>query len=178
MQNKILNIICAVALSFGVLTGCGYTTRSTLPSRFKTIHIEAIKNSIVYSAEGGRNIYFPLLEVKVRNAITDRFLLDGNLKIADSGEADLVLKGELKSYERVALRYTDNNDVQEYRVRITASFKFWDEQKQVAFFDEPSFSGEATYFVTGSQAKTEEAAINDAALDLARRIVERAIENW
>ncbi len=46
------------------------------------------------------------------------------------------------------------------------------------FVNEPSFSGEATYFTVGAQAKSESAALEDALTDLARRVVERVIENW
>ena len=49
-----------------VMSGCGYTTKSTLPGHLKTVHIEAVKNKIDYSAERSRNIYFPLIEVNVR----------------------------------------------------------------------------------------------------------------
>jgi hypothetical protein len=40
------------------------------------------------------------------------------------------------------------------------------------------FIGEATYFVTGAQATSEESAVEEATTDLARRIVERTVENW
>jgi hypothetical protein len=46
------------------------------------------------------------------------------------------------------------------------------------FWSEPSFSGESTYFLTGPQAKSESEALNDVLTDIARRAVERTIENW
>lgn len=161
-----------------LFSGCGYTTKSTLPSTMKTIHVESFKNSINFAAEGRRNIYLPLLETKTRNALINRFLFDGNLKIAEADKADLILKGELKNYDRTALRYTDNDDIQEYRVHITVSLECWDTHKQEVFWSEPAFVGEATYFLTGTLAGTEESAVEDAVEDLARRIVERTIENW
>ncbi|MBI5149647.1 MAG: hypothetical protein HZA28_02605 [Candidatus Omnitrophica bacterium] len=161
-----------------ILSSCGYTTRSTLPSDFKTVHIQTFKNSISFAAEGRRNLYLPLLEVKVKNAIASRFLFDGNLKIADEDKADLVLKGELLSYDRTALRYTDNDDVQEYRIHITVFLELWNTRKQGPAWTEPGFVGEATYFTTGAQAKSEESTVDDAITDLARRIVERTVEDW
>ena len=38
--------------------------------------------------------------------------------------------------------------------------------------------GDATYFITGTQAKTEKAALDLAIADLARRVLERLVENW
>ena len=187
-------------LSMVILSGCGYTTKSTLPSSIKTIHIETFKNNIDFAAEGRRNLYLPLLEIKVRNAVINRFLFDGNLKIAEADKADLVLKGQLLSYDRSALRYTDDGDVQEYRVHITVSLEMHNAQSDEAVsspqpevppegslsaargepagWTEPGFVGEATYFVAGASARSEEAAVEDALTDLARRIVERTVEDW
>ena len=187
-------------LSMVILSGCGYTTKSTLPSSIKTIHIETFKNNIDFAAEGRRNLYLPLLEIKVRNAVINRFLFDGNLKIAEADKADLVLKGQLLSYDRSALRYTDDGDVQEYRVHITVSLEMRNAQSdedaaspqgevppegslsaargESTGWTETGFVGEATYFVTGASARSEEAAVEDALTDLARRIVERTVEDW
>src|SRR3989338_5054252 len=137
-------------LSMVLIASCGYTTKSTLPSGIKTIHVETFKNNIDFAAEGRRNLYLPLLEIKVRNAVINRFLFDGNLKIADADKADLVLKGQLLSYDR----------------------------KGETDWTESGFVGEATYFVTGASARSEEAAVEDAITDLARRIVERTVEAW
>lgn len=169
-------VMCHVSCVF--FSGCGYTAKSTLPSSIKTIHVETFKNNIDFAAEGRRNLYLPLLEIKVRNAVINRFLFDGNLKIADGDKADLVLKGQLLSYDRTALRYTDNDDVQEYRIHITVSLEMYNARKGETDWAESGFTGEATYFVTGPSARSEEAAVEDAIADLARRVVERTVEDW
>lgn len=169
---------CAIVLCFAFLAGCGYTTKSTLPANIKTIRIEPFKNNIDFTAEGARNIYLPLLEVKARNEVVKRFLYDGNLKVVDTPNADLVLNGELIQYHRGGLRYTDNDDVQEYRVQVIVSFELTNAHHEEVSWSEPGFTGESTYFVTGALATTEESAVSEAILDLARRIVERTIENW
>ena len=161
-----------------LFVSCGYSTRSSLPPRLKMIHVEVFKNEIDFTQGERRNLYFPLMEVKMRNAIADRFLFDGNLKIAEGDDADLVLKGVLKNYDRGALRYEENSDVQEYRVQIFVSLELWDVEKQEIVWQEPNFVGESTYFVTGSLAKSESVAVDEAMTDLARRIVERTIEDW
>lgn len=166
-------------LSMAILmVGCGYTTRSTLPAHFRTIYVDDFKNKIDYASESRRNIYFPLLEVDARDAIVDRYLFDGNLKIAKEDLADLVLTGELLSYRRGVLRYTDNDDVEEYRVYITVALQLWDTHEQDYVWSESAFVGEGTYFVSGPESSTEESAVDEAIADLARRIVERTVENW
>jgi hypothetical protein len=172
---KVFGLSAMLIFSF---MGCGYTTRSSIPSDIKTIHVEQFKNSVDYSSEGKRNLYVPLLEVKTRQAIIDRFLFDGNLRIKDSDNADWLLKGELINYERSPLRFTDNDDVEEYRIHVVMAFELWDQTKQELLWREPNFVGEETYFAIGALAKSEDTALQDAMVDLARRIVERTIENW
>ena len=177
MRKPTHQLLCLfLALSF--LNGCGYSTRTVDLKGAKNIFIEPFKNKINYGTEQTRNVYLPLLEVKITNAIADRFLFDGNLKIAKKETADLILQGELIGYQRDALRYTENNDVQEYRITITISMVLWDNVKQKPVWSEPNFSGDTTYFTTGSLAKSESAALQDALTDLARRVVERTIEDW
>jgi len=170
--------ITVIILFLSMSLSCGYTTKSNLAGRFKTVHVESFKNNIIFTSEGGRNIYLPLLEVDARNAIINRFLFDGNLKPSESSSADLILKGELNQYERSALRYTGDDDVQEYRVHVTVSLELWDSKNQELMWSEPGFVGEATYFVSGPRATSEDSAVDEAIKDLARRAVERTIENW
>ena len=161
-----------------IATGCGYTTSSALPGNLKTIHVEQIDNRIVYTSATSRNVYFPLLEVDVRNAIIDRFQFDGNLRIGEQSQADLLLKGNLLDYKRHGLRFSDDDVAEEYRVNVVVSLELWDMTIGELMWRESRFVGEATYFISGSEATTEESAVDEAVKDLARRIVERTIENW
>ena len=173
MRKFLLYCVLSVAL---VLPACGYSARSSLPSNIKTISVLPFANKIDFQS-GKPNVYVPLLEVKAHDAVVNQFLFDGNLRIAKEQSGDLVLKGELISYNRGALRYTDNNDVQEYRITVTVSLTMFDDQGQV-LWSEPSFSGEASYFLTGPTATSEAGAVESAVEDLAKRIVERTVEDW
>lgn len=158
--------------------GCGYSAQSLLPKHLRTIYVEPFKNSIDYTTEQTGNIYFPLLEVNVRNAIINRYVFDGNLRIKEKDKAGLILKGELIGYERDALRVSDAEDVEEYRVRIIIKLVLWDTTQKEVFWQEDAFAGEASYFVSGPKIQTEKQALDAAVVDLARRVVERTIENW
>ena len=167
---------------FSIITllavGCGYSTHSVLPASYKTIHVLPFKNKVSYSTTQSYNSYVPLLEVKVHNSIVDRYLFDGNLKISEEEDANLVLKGELVSFERNVLREDVNNNVQEYRIHVIIAMTLWDTENKEVIWSEPSFAGEATYFLTGPQTISESAAVDEAVADLARRVVERTIEDW
>ena len=160
------------------LTACGYTTRSNLPSRFHTIHVKSFENKVGYSINGEANVYLPHLEVDVTNANNDRFIRDGYLKVAQENRADLVLSGELLSFERGGLRFSDNSDIEEYRITITVSMTLLDTKENLPKWSESSYSGGTTYFLTGPNAISEDAAVQKALKDLAQRVVERVLDDW
>jgi outer membrane lipopolysaccharide assembly protein LptE/RlpB len=173
------NLITSFLLVFiVVLSGCGYTTGSLISNRFQTIYVEPFENKIEYVNPDEREIYIPQLENKVRDAIIDRYLFDGNLKIAESDDTDLVLKGKVLSFERGDLRLTSSSDVKEYRLTVTVALTLWDPVNEQVVWEESSFAGDVTYYTTGPLAKSESAAIQQALTDLARRVVARTIEDW
>ena len=173
----ILLFICML-----VVSGCGYTTHSLLPSHFKSIYVDNFKNSIRVTAEQSDQRmyrgYRPGMEIEVTKAVIDKFLLDGNLKIATQPNADIILKGALIDFRREALRYDANDNVEEYRIKLIVNLELRDAKTDKVIWTENGFTGETTYRTGGSLAKTETAAVQDAITDLARRIVERTIEAW
>jgi len=174
-MNKFLPLVviflCVTTLS------CGYTTRSAFIEQYRTVYVAPFENSIDFTAESRRSFYFPLIEVKTRNQVMDRFLFDGNLRVATAETADLLIKGVLIDYTRGALRYTDDDDVQEYRVQVFADVTLEDSREEKVVWKK-RVVGESSYFISGSLATTESSAVDAAILDLARRIVENVIEYW
>jgi len=164
------------------LDGCGYTTRSLLPSNFKTVYVENVVNRINVTAEQ-TNLrmyrgYRPGMEVNITKAIIDQFLFDGNLKVAPEGKADLMLKAELIDYKRDPLRYDSNDNVEEYRIKLIVNIELLDAKTGTLQWKERGFAGETTYMTTGPLAKSDEQAVAAVMADLARRVVERTIEAW
>jgi hypothetical protein len=175
--RKILLVLSLLALP-GFALGCGYSARSALPANLRTIHVEPIKNKINYTDENRRNVYFPLMEVNARNAIIDRVLFDGNLRLTEPDMAAMILKGDLVGYERQPIRYDVNEQVEEYRVYVVVNLELLDAKDNLPIWKEPGFTGEATYTVIGANASNEAAALAEAMTDLGRRVVERIVENW
>ena len=179
-RNNFLLLVagCWLLIAF---SGCGYTTKTLLPEDIKTIQIETFKNSIDITKEVGTKdkyeVYRPNLEVDLRDAIVSRVFLDGNLKIADKDSADAVLEGQIVQYRKDPLRY-QNEIVQEYRISIVCDVKLISQKDSKVLFEENGITGDTTYFIAGTLQKTETAALNDAMSDLARRIINRIVENW
>ncbi|MCM8796268.1 MAG: LPS assembly lipoprotein LptE [Candidatus Omnitrophica bacterium] len=170
------------AVVVATISGCGYTTHSQINERYKTIYIEPFVNKvdIAHETSSGNKykLYRPSLETDVSQHVSNKFLFDGNLKPATKESADLVLKGELVELRRDPLRYDNSDNVTEYRLSICVNIALWDKRENKMLFEENNFVGYTTYFISGSLAKTDDAAVNDALEDLSRRIVERVVEQW
>jgi hypothetical protein len=170
------------AFLFFALAGCGYTTRSMISNKYKTIYVTPFVNKVditsdIYTSNKYR-IYRPMLETDVTKAVSNKFLFDGNLKPANKDSADLVLKGDLVSFRPDPVRYTESDDVAEYRINIAVNISLWDNRENKLIWEESNFTGDASYFTSGPLAKSQDAAATDAINDLARRIVERTVEQW
>jgi hypothetical protein len=179
-KNFILFAACQLLLA--TLIGCGYTTRSMITGRFRTIYIPQFSNKIDITKEGDAASRYklnkPLLEVDITNRLVNRFLFDGNLRPAKSESADLTLEGELVEFKRDPVRYSESDNVEEYRVSIIVNIRLVDNRENKILWEENNFTGDATYFTQGANAKTDDVASNDAVNDLTRRIVERVVEEW
>ena len=180
-----LSAVCFLLAS--VLTGCGYTTRSMLSGKYSTVYIAPFLNKVditqeSYSASKYR-IYRPMLETNITKRVINRYLFDGNLKPVKEEKADLLLKGELVEYRKDPLTYTsDGNDVTEYRINIYVNLSLWDTKENKLLWQENNFNGNYSYFTSLASNNvikvSEDVAVTNAIEDLARRIVERTVEQW
>ena len=191
MKNKICFFI-ALATTFYLfavaLSGCGYTTRSMLYGKYNTIYVAPFLNKVDITQESFSankyRIYRPMLETDITKKVIDRYLFDGNLKPSKEPAADLVLKGELIEYRKDPLSYTANTEnVTEYRINIYVNLSLWDIKENKLLWQENNFNGNYSYFpsdnLNSASIKVPEAtAVSNAIEDLARRVVERTVEQW
>ncbi|MBI4437137.1 MAG: LptE family protein [Candidatus Omnitrophica bacterium] len=164
-MKKVL-VILFILLAAG--SGCGYTLKTTPPHGLETIHVETFKNET----------YEPGLEIDLTNGILSRFLFDGSLRVTGEKEADAVLRGRLTKFVREPLRYTSTEEIEEYRLVLAVALSLWDTRTQTVLWEEKNFVGDTSFFVSGPLAKSEEKARQEAISRLARRIVDRTVEEW
>ena len=165
-----------VALSsFCFLSACGYTQEARLPSGIKTIAVSTFKNEIPPKEQFA---YRPGLEIELTNAIIDRFIFDGNLKVVDESKADAVLEGSIITYEQEGVRFDRLESIEEYRLFLVVKFKLTDRRTQQVIIEEPNFSGRAEFFISRSPNAVRRTAANSATFDLARNLVDRIVEEW
>lgn len=182
-KTKHVLSLVACTLYLGV-AGCGYTTRPGLATYLKTIHVKPLVNKIDLTQLATANNRFPLyrhgMETEVTKEILNRFQFTGLLRPAGAEKADCRLEGELVEFRRDALRYDANQKVEEWRLNVVVNLKFYDLHANAdePAWEESGLTGDATYFELGAKAESESAALDRAITDLARRVVERIVENW
>jgi hypothetical protein len=94
-----------------------------------------------------------------------------------------VLKGELVEFRKDPLRYSENDEIDEYRLNILVNISLWNNRENRMLWEEKNFTGDFTYFpptstLTNVIKKSDDQAVVDAVKDLARRVVERTVEQW
>lgn len=182
LKNKFLVLATGYLLLVSCLSGCGYTTRSMISNEFRTVYIKPFVNKIDFSQENQVSnryrIYRPQLETEITKAVVDKYIFDGNLKPVEKVASDLSLIGELVEFRKDPLRYTDNDDVEEFRVNIVVNITLWDNKQNKQVWQENNFTGYYDYYTVGAQTISEDTAVRNAIKDLARRVVERTVEQW
>lgn len=165
-----------------LLAGCGYTTRPGIAAHLKTIYVKPFENKIdltqVTTNLRDFPFYRPGTEVDLTRAVIARFQFTGLLRPASATRADAQLEGELLEFRREALRYDAAQNVEEWRLSVVANVRFIDRTNNTMIWEESGMTGDTTYFALGASAESEATALDRALTDLARRVVERSVENW
>ena len=176
-SKKMQRLFPAVfSLVFAVLnSSCGYTNRAILPNNIRTIAIPPFKNEIppqdTFTYETG-------MEIDVTENVIDRILFDGNLKVVDIKKADARLEGTLIAYYQEATRFDSLDGVSEYRLYLVCKLKLIDQRSNQVIWEEPSFSGDTEYFISGTSAKPESSAIKSVMREFSKNVVDRIVEDW
>lgn len=185
-MKKVILLVTGCWL-LAAFTGCGYTTRSMISNKFRSIYITPFVNKIDFTQEtyvaSKYKLYRPLLETEITKEVINKFVFDGNLRPREKESADLLLKANVVDFRKDVVKYDDNGDPGEYRVNIVVGIELWDNKENKLIWQENNFTGYISYFPATSTlqnvtTKTDDVAVTDAIKDLARRIVERTVEQW
>lgn len=169
LPSAILSAL-SVLLALFSLVGCvGYRLGSTLPPDIKTVYVPLFANK---SRE-------PLVENNATAALIAELQKDGTLKVVNMENADVVLECTLTSVSLNPLRYnrSDVTKPNEYRLTLAASLTLKRVRDQEVLC-EASVIGESTFPFVGNLTSAKQSAMPRAAEDLAKRIVEKAVEAW
>lgn len=166
----VISLAMGLAMSL-ILAGCAYTPKSILPEHIKRIDVGTFENKTFKYG----------LEDKLTDAVIGEFIVDGRLKVVSQARADALLTGVITEYVRVPLSYDANDLAEEYRVYLRVDVTMKDLTTGEVIWTQKGMEGSDSYWVSDKAdrpVETEEEGIQRAVDDLARDIVNRAIEGW
>jgi outer membrane lipopolysaccharide assembly protein LptE/RlpB len=175
MKRTILQVAvlcCAVAL-----TACGYRMSGTgllVPQGVRSIAVPAFIN----------NTNEPYVDVEVTRAVVNEFIADGRLQVKDVEVAELALKGSVTLFELVALSYSPQTIVQQYKVRLVVDARLEDLRTRKVLWQDTGIETIfiADYPVTAGDIRVtkiaKDAAIKRASQDLAWTLRSRVLEGF
>ncbi len=185
-HRRMLAVLLATS---ALLTGCGYTTRSSLDTKYHTVFVSAF-----YDKSKEYDLQAPLT-----NALTRKFIVDGRLKVVPQDDADLTLEGVILDYKLKGLTFDQKDDVTQFLMVITAGARLTDQKTGKVLWEEPLMSGETSMYtraagqssdrlrgnaetflpaVRSFQTAEENRAASEALEQLASDIFYRTIEPW
>ncbi len=133
-----------------VCTACGYSMMgsrlSSLPSHIQTIAVPMFKNT---SGE-------PNLEKQVTEAVIQKFQSIGKPRLVKEAQADAVLLGTITRYTpNVALAFTSNQNVQEFRTEIVGDIIIKEAATDKIIWQKKNHYSKREYTVEGQLAGTK-----------------------
>lgn len=185
-RRRMLATVLAVS---AVLSGCAYTTRSSLDPKYRTVFVSAFHDK---SREYD-------LQAPLTNALIRKFIADGRLKVVSEGDSDLVLEGVILDYKLKGLTFDKQDEVTQFLMVITAGARLTDQKSGQVLWEEPLMSGETSMYTRAAgqssdrlrgNAETflpavrsfataeENRAASEALEQLASDIFYRTIEPW
>jgi hypothetical protein len=173
----LLSVVCCLPSA-----GCGYTTRTGLASHIRSVYVKPFTNKIDMTNPGSRYQSFPVyshaLEVDITNALINQFQINGLLRPVELSQADVRIEGDLVEFRQDALRFSNSNEIEQWRLNVVANVRLYDVSSNEMLWAEDRITGDHDYITIGPNAETEASALQKAIQDLARRVVERTVESW
>lgn len=161
----ILNIV--PLLSLLTLLSCSpYSfSGSSVPGHIKTIAIPLLENN---TAEFG-------LTEQVTDALLDDFIKENILQIVDQDDSDSVMRGTILKVSDVPYTFNENEEVQEFRVTISAKIVWYDNLNQINLF-EGNIKGWGVYAASTPEDRIE--GLDAAVERLVTEVLNQTLSGW
>jgi hypothetical protein len=161
----------AVLVLAAAAGGCGYSLQGNLPDHLKSVSVPVFKNR---TTEAGA-------ESTITAAVINAFTTNGRLKVVSLDEADSVLDGEVTGYQVQSLTYDSSLNLRSYRLTVIMNVRFRDLRRTELLWQENGLVEQVSFDVAGQVSDTisrEEGAVKQAALEIGRKIVNRAVDRF
>ena len=168
---KLILLLACFALAFNA--GCGYRLSGSgknLPPEARTIAIPDFKNNTLRFQ----------VEQFVTQAVREELIRRSKLALVETiAQADLVLEGQVQSFEVTPLSYSDRAAANLYEVRISVSVRVIDQKKNELVFEGTNVNFRHTYQTDQADFFSQETeALSQIAVKFASTIVASILENF
>ncbi|MGI6137516.1 MAG: LPS assembly lipoprotein LptE [Candidatus Hydrogenedentales bacterium] len=136
LDAKPIALAVGLALLTAVmLSGCGYTTTSSLDPMYQSIAV-----SPFYDETGEYDLQAPLT-----NALVRKFITDTRLKVVPAEEADLLLEGVILGLHRKGVTHDRDDKVTQSLLVVTAAARLTDVKTGEVLWENPLVAGETSF---------------------------------
>lgn len=135
MSTSKLGVVVLAGFLCGAL-GCGYSMRSSLDPKYRSIYVAAFENQ---SREYD-------LQAPLTNAVRRKFLTDGRLRLTDRSSADLVLEGSIHDCRLKGLTYDANDEVVQFLCVVIAGVRCRDAASGAVLWEDRTMTGETSFY--------------------------------
>ena len=148
------------------ISGCGvYSFSGSGLSGIKTIAIPVFDNQ---TREYG-------IRETLTEKIAERFVQDNTLKVVNEKIADSILQGVITKYDREAHTFDEQENIEEYIVRIWVKVTFEEKKNKKTIWKEGDLLGWGIY---SAEDETEDLGKERAIEKLAEDIVNKTVKGW
>jgi len=161
-------VVCTVVV-IGI-AGCAYSfTGASVPSHLKTVAIPLVDDQSGFGEPGLRE-YFT-------TQLTNLFINDNSLEVADRTHADSILEGVITSVSDAPAVIQPGETVAKRRITMNARFAFQDMKLRKKVW-EKSFSEWGDYESGGGGASQRQAGEQEAVRKLTEDILLETVSGW
>jgi hypothetical protein len=162
-------VVLAAVLVTSV-AGCVYSfTGASVPAHLKTIAIPLVDDQSGFGEPGLRE-YFT-------TQLTNLFINDNSLEVADRSRADSILEGVVTSVSDAPAMIQQGEQVSKRRITVSARFTFQDMKLRKKVW-EKTFSDWGEYQTSGGGASQRQAGLQDAIRKLTEDILLETVSGW
>lgn len=156
-----------VGIIFVSFFRCGfYSLKGSLPPHLKTVAVPLFENQ---TAEFG-------IAETLTDAVTDEFVKDGSLKIADRSSADVLIEGVITGVSDRPGAFSQDETVQDINVYISVSVKVTDQVNRTPMWNERITQFGAYDPSAGPDGRSQ--AYEEAFEKISQEILNKTVSNW
>jgi Lipopolysaccharide-assembly len=158
-----------VLLSAVLLIGCAYSfTGASVPSHLKTIAIPPVNDQSGFGEPG--------LGELMTTTLTDQFITDNSLQVADRGTSDSILEGVITNVTDVPSSVEGGEQVRKRRVTVSIRFTYQDMKLRKKVW-EKTFSNWGDYDSGGGFSQRRE-GLKIAVAKLSEDVLLETVSGW